>query len=264
MMRVYRNRIKSVCLIFAVIVAAACALPVTTLAAEPTIKPAISALGESASGETPPPLIDQSPMAKFSQQFQPESSQADLRRRPLLYFRNWANQPLPPVQSFFFLLFVTLLASELMPTRLERARRACASGYWKSLWYGVVACILLTASARALFTSEIGSPLGIVSLAALELFVLLGFAVSATLIGQTLLTTMHLRQTTAAVGRAWVGRLGAAFLGTLILSLIMMIPQIGPLPRIGIRLIMLLCFLGMGALFRTGMGTKEMGSTSEK
>lgn len=198
----------------------------------------------------------------FVDQFQPDLSKDDMRRRPLLFFRNWANTPLPPVQSFLFLFFATLVVSELMPTRLERARRSCASSYWRSLWCGIVACLLFVASARALFVSEIGIPLALLSLAALELFLLIGFAISATLIGQTLLTTMRLNRTGSSKW-LWLGRLGAPFLGTLLLSFVLMIPQIGVLPRIGIRLIILLCFLGMGAWFRTGMGTKEMGSTAK-
>jgi hypothetical protein len=273
MMHVYKSRFKIATLIISLAgtLVVSCSTCPLAIAAEDAPESTTSPLSISATPGQPIPVdlpsppnpTSQTSVLKFAEQFQPDISKEDMRKRPLLYFRNWANTPLPPVQSFFFLLFATLVVSELMPTRLERARRSCASSYWRSLWCGIVASLLFVASARALLVSEIGIPLGFLSLAALELFLLIGFAISATLIGQTLLTTMRLDQTPGS-SRVWVGRLGAPFLGTLLLSFVLMIPQIGLLPRIGIRLIMLLCFLGMGAWFRTGMGTKEMGSTSEK
>jgi hypothetical protein len=196
----------------------------------------------------------------LSDQFHPTSEQ--LQRRPLLYFRVWANKPLPPVKSFLFLVFITLVASELMPQRMAVARRAYATAYWRCLWHGIVACLLFLTAARALYFSEIGIPLAIVDIGALEFFLLIGFAVSSTLIGHTLLLTMRLNRT-AVSGVHWSERFVAPVLGCLLLSLLLIIPPLGILPRIGVRLIMLLCFLGMGAFFRTGMGTKELGISSE-
>jgi hypothetical protein len=196
----------------------------------------------------------------LSDQFHPTNEQ--LQRRPLLYFRVWANKPLPPVKSFLFLVFITLVASELMPKRMAIARRAYATAYWKCLWHGIVACLLFLTAARALYFSEIGIPLALVDIGVLEFFLLIGFAVSSTLIGQTLLLMMRLKRT-AASGTHWSERFVAPVLGCLVLSLLLIIPPLGILPRIGVRLIMLLCFLGMGAFFRTGMGTKELGISSE-
>lgn len=205
-----------------------------------------------------------SPFAGLMPQLHSELPKEDLRRRPLLYFRMWANKPLPLVPSFLFLFFITLVASELMPARMEVARSYYASHYWRSLWSGIVACLLFTTSARALFASDIGVPLAVVSLAALEFFVLIGASISTTLIGQTVLTVVNPKRAPApATKRHWTKRLAAPLVGSLLLSLLLIIPPLGILPRVGIRLIMLLSFLGMGAFFRTGMGTKEMGGSSE-
>ncbi len=200
--------------------------------------------------------------AALAQQFQPDLSKDDLRRRPLLYFRMWANKPLPLVPSFLFLFFIAVVASEIMPARMEVARRYYANHYWRSLWSGIVACLLFTTAARALFASEIGVPLAVVSLAVLEFFLLVGTTISTTLIGQTLLCVLTPKRA-PATKRHWVKRLAAPLVGSLLLSLLLIIPPLGILPRVGIRLIMLLSFLGMGAWFRTGMGTKEMGGSSE-
>ncbi|MBI2810235.1 MAG: hypothetical protein HYX67_05340 [Candidatus Melainabacteria bacterium] len=177
-----------------------------------------------------------SPYVSLARQFQPDLSKEDLRRRPLLYFRMWANKPLPMVPSFLFLLFITVVASELMPA--------------------------FTTAARALFASEIGVPLAVLSLAVLEFFLLVGTTISVTLIGQTILSVLSPKRAPSAK-RHWVKRLAAPLVGSLLLSLLLIIPPLGILPRVGIRLIMLLSFLGMGAWFRTGMGTKEMGGSSE-
>jgi hypothetical protein len=206
--------------------------------------------------------FDESSRYGLNGQLQADFPKNDLRRRPLLYFRMWANKPLPPVLSFLFLLFISIVASEVMPSRMDVARRYYATHYWRSLWSGIVACLLFVTLARALFASEIGLPLAIVSLAALELFVLIGVAISSTLVGQTILSVFSRKQA-APIKRQWFERLAAPLLGSFLLSLLLLIPPLGILPRIGIRLIMLLSFLGMGAWFRTGMGTKDVGSASE-
>lgn len=202
------------------------------------------------------------PRFGFGRYLQGDFSKDDLRRRPLLYFRIWANQPMPPVLSFLFLLFITVVASEIMPSRMEIARRYYANHYWRSFWTGIVASLLLTTLARALFVSEIGEPLAIGSLAVLQFFVLIGVAISSTLIGQTILSVVSPKRA-PAVKQQWFARLAAPLVGSLLLALLLVIPPLGILPRIGIRLIMLLSFLGMGAWFRTGMGTKELGGSSE-
>lgn len=244
-----------------------CLTPV--LADQPTTEQPSSQLHASDSGSdriaaTVPESVedlDESPRPSLTRQLQVDFPKNDLRRRPLLYFRMWANKPLPPVLSFLFLLFISLVASEVMPSRLEVARRYYATHYWRSLWSGIVACLLFVTLARALFASEIGVPLAIVSLAALEFFVLIGVAISSSLVGQTVLSIFSGKQA-APLKRQWFERLAAPLLGSFLLTLLLLIPPLGILPRIGIRLIMLLSFLGMGAWFRTGMGTKEVGSAS--
>ncbi|CAN5447608.1 hypothetical protein BH10CYA1_BH10CYA1_44620 [soil metagenome] len=248
--------VKAIAIAFGFLLIASCFLCAAVAAEEESAPVSISAA--TIPGETGTP----SPFVALAQQLQPELSKEDLRRRPLLYFRIWANKPLPLVPSFFFLFFITVVASEIMPARMDVARRYYASHYWRSLWSGIVATLLFTTSARALFASEIGVPLAVVSLAALEFFVLVGVTISTTLIGQTILTVLSPKRAPAAK-RHWTKRLAAPLVGSLLLSLLLMIPPLGILPRVGIRLIMLLSFLGMGAWFRTGMGTKEMGGSSE-
>lgn len=196
-------------------------------------------------------------------QFQPDLSPEVLRRRPMLYFRAWANKPLPVVPSFLFLLFITTVVSEIIPSRLETARRYLTQRYWKSLWSGILACLLFTTAVRALFLSEIGTPLALLTLAVLQLFILIGVAISATLIGETILSALSPVGASNSRALKWSKRFGCPLIGCLLLSLLLLIPPLGLLPRVGIRLIMLFSFLGMGAWFRTGMGTKEVGGTSK-
>ncbi len=249
---------RAIAIVFAVLLSASCLFCSATLAAEEESSPvSISAVTVPSETDTAAPSVG------LAQQFQPNSlKKEDLRRRPLLYFRLWANKPLPLVPSFLFLFFITVVASEIMPARMEVARRYYANNYWRSLWSGILATLLFTTSARALFASEIGVPLAVVSLAALEFFILIGTTISTTLIGQTILSVLNPKRAPATT-RHWAKRLAAPLVGSLLLSLLLIIPPLGILPRVGIRLIMLLSFLGMGAWFRTGMGTKEMGGSSE-
>lgn len=251
------------------LLSAACLFGSVAIAQENSTPVSISAQENSepvsiGAATVPPETEEVSPYAALMPQFHPQMSKDDLRRRPLLYFRMWANKPLPLVPSFLFLFFITVVASEIMPARMDVARNYYVSNYWRSLWSGIVACLLFTTSARALFASEIGVPLAVVSLAALEFFVLIGTSISSTLIGQTILSVLSPKRAPGPVTRRhWAKRLAAPLVGSLLLSLLLIIPPLGILPRVGIRLIMLLSFLGMGAFFRTGMGTKEMGGSSD-
>lgn len=201
---------------------------------------------------------------RFARRPPPSLSPEELRQRPLLHFRSWANQPLPPVLSFLFILFVTIVVSEILPSQMETARRYYVAHYWRSLWSGILGCLMFTTSARLLFLSDIGTPLATLCMGVLQLLVLIGVAISSTLIGQTILSLVPRKPAAGAGKRQWFERLAAPLVGSLLLALLLIIPPLGILPRIGIRLIMLLSFLGMGALFRTGMGTKELGGSSEK
>ncbi|HEY9677194.1 MAG TPA: hypothetical protein V6C76_04270 [Drouetiella sp.] len=210
------------------------------------------------------PLSGRPRFGKFIERFNiaAEPSEEELHAHPALYFRVWANKPLPPVRTFFFLVFVSLVVAELLPLRMEKARAACSRNFWKCFWGGILGTFILCTLARGAYLSHIGMPLALLSLGLLQFLLLMGFSVSATLLGQTILTICGVKRS-VGLDRPWIRRLGEPILGCFLLSLLLIIPPFGPLPRIGVRLILLLCFLGLGAWFRTGLGTKEIGGASE-
>lgn len=171
---------------------------------------------------------------------------SELKERPLLYWRKWANKPLPVVPASIFLWFITLGASLLMPVRLSAARDACQETFWRSLAFGLLTTFIGLALARLLFISEIGVPLAVLILGCVELLFLLGFVIVATLIGERIARRFGWLR----AARPRVTSIIVCTIGVVILGCILAIPGVGRLPPLGVRLVTLLCALGIGAFVK--------------
>jgi len=179
-----------------------------------------------------------------------------LRTHPMLYWRHWANKPLRVVPAFFFILFATIVAQELAPARISASRDCCRKQFWRSFWRGSLLGILMVSLARPLFKSEIGMPLGWMVIACLEFLLLAGLTISTTLIGERLMGWMPFMKEPRK--HPLLCRVLVALAGTVFVALILAIPGLGRLPRLGTRLCMLLCVLGAGAFLKTRFGSEPL------
>jgi hypothetical protein len=183
--------------------------------------------------------------------------------RPVLYWHSWAAHPPRVVPTCLFFLLLTVTLNELFRERIVISGTAY-SGYksfFKSFGTGFFTVIILLTFIRALFTSQIGAPLAWALWALLELSCLIGFAVSATAVGQWFCTLPICNR---VVSKTRWRRVLLPVSGTLIICTLMLIPKIGILSGVGIRLILLLCILGLGACLRTRMGTIELEASGHK
>ncbi|HEY9714771.1 MAG TPA: hypothetical protein V6C72_14985 [Chroococcales cyanobacterium] len=182
----------------------------------------------------------------------------ELARRPMLYWRWWSNQRPRPVLSFAILLIVSLIAVHFMPGNLAPAVQFCQSRFWRAMGSGILFSVLDLTVIRPLFITEICTPLAFLLLAVLQLLMLLGFAVVAHLLGNRVMVGLRLSKLAMFQERPGFSRSISVLCGTLILTLILLIPGIGHLPRLGARLVALLAILGMGALLRSRLGFKQL------
>jgi hypothetical protein len=111
--------------------------------------------------------------------------------------------------------------------------------------------IFCLASARFLFISEIGEPLAYLVLGFSQLILLLGLTVSSSLFGLAVAAKSGLSKNFQNNQGSSLGLLLETTLGTIFVSLLLLIPGISILPPIGNRLVLLCSFLGAGALLRS-------------
>jgi hypothetical protein len=139
---------------------------------------------------------------------------------------------------------------------LSAAQEHCRSSFWKSLLAGAFAVVAGAILARCLFVSQIGQPLAWLTLGALQLGLILGVAVSSKLIGDSVLARLGLAGKPPLAARPWLERAIPLTVGTALVCLLLLIPGVASFPRIGIRLVMLVAFLGFGGVVRAAMAAR--------
>ena len=190
----------------------------------------------------------------------------DIRRRPMMYWRRFADRRLPPIGTFLFLLFFNTTICLAFRKRVEVASRCVTKSFWKSLFAGMLIVILMGSGARLCFDSVLYTPCALLLLGIVELLSLAGLAVSSRTVGLALMNKLgYTTKSPADEAGADPGQklsklayLAPVFVGTILFALIALLPGLGPLPRMGTRFVMWLSLLGLGALVRTKLGRKEL------
>lgn len=198
--------------------------------------------------------------------------QGDIRKRPMMYWRRFADRPLPPIGTFLFFSFFNTVICLAFRNRMDIAIRCVRKSFWKSLFVGGFTVILAGSATRLCFDSLIFTPCALLFLGICEFLALCGLAVSSRTIGLALANKLGFLETNKENGESTEGTADNAkgqksmlnylvpvMVGTILLTLIALIPGFGPLPRLGTRFVMWFAVLGLGALVRTKLGKKELG-----
>lgn len=173
------------------------------------------------------------------------------RFRPMLQWRHWANQRQRLLPSFGFCFAASCILWIPFGRKLDFAAVICRARFWRSLFVGVLVCMLVMFFARLLFLSGVGWPAGILVIALMQLGLVTGLVVSVNLVGEAVARVIRLTHIAFVAERPVVQRGLFLFIGAFILSGVLLIPGPGMLPPIGPRLIMLFALLGLGALYRS-------------
>lgn len=199
---------------------------------------------------------------KFSRYFPPQIRKAIVQSRqanrkgPLMVFRHWAQERKPFVATFLFCMFIGLLGSAFFPNQVSVAQECCRSQFWKCLGKAILVGMTVIVTVRILDLLLIANPLTTLLLALLELAVVAGLSVGVSLIGEGL-TRNTLENSDYFKTHPRLATFTKIFLGSLILAIIVQIPGAGLLPRIGIRIALLVAILGAGGLLKTKFGTQR-------
>lgn len=184
----------------------------------------------------------------------------DLRKRPLLFWRRWAERRLPPGAALGFILFVNSLAYALIRSRMEVAAGAIRAHFWRCLGRGLLAVALTVVCVRICFETTILAPLAIVLVGFLELGLIAGLAVVSFMVSTSILSKTGIERGLNLTEHPVLQAVLTVAIASLFAGLILLIPGFGLMPRIGIRLIMLMCLLGFGGLIRTKLGKGDVAS----
>ncbi|MBX9950505.1 MAG: hypothetical protein K2Y39_15160 [Candidatus Obscuribacterales bacterium] len=197
----------------------------------------------------------------------------DIRKRPMMYWRRFADRRVPPVGTFLFFVFFNSLFCLAFRKRVGVASACVRKSFWKSLFIGMVFVILMGSAARLCFDSVLFAPAALLILGCVELLVLGGLAVSSMTVGTAILNRLGVATSSAHDAdetannaalsvaeklKSCLHYLAPVFLATVLVTLIALIPTLGFLPRMGTRFVMWFSVLGLGALVRTRLGRKEL------
>jgi hypothetical protein len=171
--------------------------------------------------------------------------------RPFARWTEWMNRRAKFVPSLVLLLLASGICWNLFPQRLATAEAECASSYWRSLASGVFAFAISIFMARCLLLTQIGWPLAILLIGTLQLCLVLGLAISCSMVGKSFSFYLRVSNWNVLTERTTLMRCIELFAGALVLAAVLQIGAPLGLPRLGTRLVTLLALVGVGALYRT-------------
>ena len=177
-------------------------------------------------------------------------SHLERKFRPMAQWRRWADKPQRFLASLLFICLTGCLVWSVFPSYLQAAAAECKKNFWKSFGSGLLLAIIAMAALRAIFITEIGWPLGIIVAGLSLATMLVGLSLSVFNLGHSMSLLLHLNKIALLCRRPDWARYLDIFIGSIIASLILQIPQIGLMPRCGTRLLALFAILGTGAIYR--------------
>lgn len=172
-------------------------------------------------------------------------------RYPFIYSRKALNLTWKPGFVFAIIMFMSLVLRFIAPKSLKESTEKCREGIFLCLTAAFIFTAIVMTLTKAAFYSEALSPLGLLLTGFTQLAYLIGVAVGANAVALGLIDKM------GRSGRK--AELMSLTITIALLSLLALIPDLGPLPRIGNRLLGILAMLGLGGLLRAKYGKVSKG-----
>lgn len=176
---------------------------------------------------------------------------------PVLSYKYWSNEPKRFAPTLLFCLFTGLIGVAFFSRQVTVAHECCRTQFWRCFFKASLSGITVLISVIVLDRLGITSALATTLLAVLELVVVAGLSVGVSLIGERVLEKTGLARLEYFKSHPRMTTFTKVFVGSLIIALIVQIPGLGRLPRIGIRIATLIAVLGAGGLLNTKFGTQS-------
>jgi hypothetical protein len=178
-------------------------------------------------------------------------------RHPVIFFRQIANRRWAIGPLFSFLLFISALLKIFLPGLTGLATKRCQTNCYASLSAAFIYCTILIAIVRFGFNNAELTAMGVFTFGLLQLSFALGCCLGINLFTQNLYSlATSKKEPSGTVAKVLIyGICLVAVAGTM--TVISMIPNLGPLPRIGNRIVVLLAALGLGGLVNLAVGSQK-------
>lgn len=162
--------------------------------------------------------------------------------------RKWANKPKPPIAAFLFCCLLSGLALGFFPRLAEAAKETCRKHYWRCFGRALVTNISLFIMFRIFVDNKVTQPLAILFAGVLQFLLIAGLAISILMVGESLVGKLRLDSPGFVATRPRLKNILIIFAGALITTLFIQIPDLGKLPKPGMRIVLLIATLGEGGL----------------
>jgi hypothetical protein len=173
-------------------------------------------------------------------------SQEDVTRRPLFYWRSWANQKLPFGRVLGMLLMVSLMINFFIEPKILQSGLLYRKKWLRCFGLGILFFTISLISAGIMSRMGLFAPLGSLLVATVQLIGLVGLTIGAHAIGDT---TLKLARLNDKLSKPWMKTLAKFSVGCLLLSLFVLMPGRGAFPRMGTRMLALVAAAGAGSFF---------------
>jgi hypothetical protein len=172
--------------------------------------------------------------------------QEDVVRRPLIYWRSWANQRLPFGRILGLLIIVSLTINFFIESKIQEAGLLYKQKWLRCFSVGVLFFTFGMISAGVMSRMGLFVPLSVLLVSTIQLFGLVGLTVGSHAIGDT---TLRLLKLNDKFPKPWLKTLTKFTVGCFLLSLFLLLPGGGALPRMGARMLALVAAAGAGSIF---------------
>lgn len=163
-------------------------------------------------------------------------------------FRKWANEPKPFGATLLLCIFISSISLGFFPKATKEAVACVKSSFWSCLGRAILTNICLIILFRVFITSKATMPISFMMIGILELLLLIGLSISIYLIGERITNRIGLNKLEILSSRHRVRTFISIFVGSILIALIVQIPELGKFPPIGVRLATLIAALGEGGI----------------
>jgi hypothetical protein len=186
--------------------------------------------------------------------------QRRVHHTPVLSYKHWSSEPKRFAPTLLFCLFTGLIGVAFFSGQITAAQECCKTQFWRCFTKASLSGITLLISVIVLDRIGITGALATALLAVLELFIVAGLSVGVSLIGERVLEKTGMAKLDYLKSHPRLTTFTKVLIGSVIIALIVQIPGLGRLPRIGIRIATLIAILGAGGLLNTKFGTQPVTS----
>ncbi len=185
-------------------------------------------------------------------------------RRPFLFFRDAINQSWPLGRLFFVTLLSACLAKLFAANMVAGALERCRRNFLICIASAFLYTTILLSLSRLAFQTEALIPMALGCIALVQLSYIVGMGLGVNIFANIIngMISKRFGQTSAGNKRSAIGCWLALFATVTVLTAISAIPELGRLPRLGNRLVVLVAIIGLGGLI-SDLRTKSRNRESE-